>query len=995
MKMIYRGGAFRRSLSALMAVVFTLSIVGSWLTVPTAASACGPGEFRIYKWVDANGNGKQDGGEAAKSGVTFTLTDKDDPSYRKSFKTGSDGWTTYIGPAQGNLRAGTYTVTEETDSSWTCTTGLPTITICADSAYAEYAVGNQQVPQPPKPGSICVTKYESWDGADHGDHGNKLGAGWTFILKDANGNVLDTKTTGANGSVTFSGLTPGNYKITEDLTGHSDYYLVTDLSGTFNVKSDKTTCVPVNNAKKKLGSLTVTKYEKRDGPDIKLGAGWTFILKDASGTVLDTKTTGDSGSVTFSNLTPGNYQVAEDLTGHSDYYLVTDLSGTYNVKADKTTDVKVYNAKKKLGSICVTKFESWDGADHGDHGNKLGAGWTFILKDASGNVLDTKTTGADGSVTFSGLTPGNYKITEDLTGHDSYYLVTDLSGTFNVQADKTTCVPVNNAKKKGSVKIQKYWDYNHNGSWNEGEPWLSGWTFSLKSGETVVAQGVTSGADGSVILSNIPAGDYQLVETLKDGWYNTTSLPIAVHIGQGDNGSVRVGNTYNVIKTFEFTYSHLPEGASLYVNYSVVGGSSGRVDLAQVGDSHVYRGTVTLPVMSTISGTWMLQLANGETFTLAEFGPELLSQDMVNQDRYYDPTAGGLKYNDLNGNGTQDEGEPGIAGWGFTLWRLTPGVEGAPAEWTVFATTLTDSDGDYSFSDMPPGTYRVTEENRTGWVNTEASTDQFSIVNGSEITGLDFGNYQSPTVTVLKYNDVNDNGRRDAGEPVLPGWTFTLTRGETVLTGTTGADGTVVFSGLTPGAYTLDELAQDEWIATTDLPIAIVLSGGDNLSLSVGNYLEPFEPFTDTSLTKKVNVSVAHPGDMVTYTLTYKNITEDPIDSVRITDDYDQRYMVPVNKAGATDSNGVLTWIDNTPLQPGESRTITYTMRVLTTTPDGTKVNNVAVITPGNHEARATVTINDPYLPYTGGEAGLIAIAALFAAAVGVTFRKLAKVRAS
>jgi len=67
----------------------------------------------------------------------------------------------------------------------------------------------------------------------------------------------------------------------------------------------------------------------------------------------------------------------------------------------------------------------------------------------------------------------------------------------------------------------------------------------------------------------------------------------------------------------------------------------------------------------------------------------------------------GRKFNDLDGNGI-DDSEPGLAGWTITI---TDGVQ-----FNDF--TITDSGGDYSFSDLPAGTYTVCEESQSNWVQT-------------------------------------------------------------------------------------------------------------------------------------------------------------------------------------------------------------------------------------------------------------------------------------
>src|SRR5262249_6392427 len=57
-------------------------------------------------------------------------------------------------------------------------------------------------------------------------------------------------------------------------------------------------------------------------------------------------------------------------------------------------------------------------------------------------------------------------------------------------------------------------------------------------------------------------------------------------------------------------------------------------------------------------------------------------------------TISGQKFNDLNGNGTKDTGEPGLAGWTINLTNSSG---------TVAGSTVTDAKGNYSFADVAGG----------------------------------------------------------------------------------------------------------------------------------------------------------------------------------------------------------------------------------------------------------------------------------------------------
>jgi len=79
-----------------------------------------------------------------------------------------------------------------------------------------------------------------------------------------------------------------------------------------------------------------------------------------------------------------------------------------------------------------------------------------------------------------------------------------------------------------------------------------------------------------------------------------------------------------------------------------------------------------------------------------------------------------------------------------------------------------------------------------------------------------------------KFNDLNANGLRDAGDPGLPGWTIYLDqnrngqREAAEAFQTTGPDGSYLFTGLAPGNYFVAEEAQAGWRQTCPQPGATV-----------------------------------------------------------------------------------------------------------------------------------------------------------------------------
>mgnify|MGYP001585395729 CR=1 FL=1 len=173
-------------------------------------------------------------------------------------------------------------------------------------------------------------------------------------------------------------------------------------------------------------------------------------------------------------------------------------------------------------------------------------------------------------------------------------------------------------------------------------------------------------------------------------------------------------------------------------------------------------------------------------------------------------TISGVKYFDRNANGAHDQDEEEIPGWGVTLTR--GGVE--------YATTTTDANGTYSFTDLSPGFYAVSEEKREGWTETSTGTTSpysFSVLgNGVVFSNGDFGNVASTSVIHgTKYEDIDGDGVWDEEEPGLPGWEIKLSRaGVLFATTTTAIDGTYAFNNLAPITYVVTEEVREGWLRT-------------------------------------------------------------------------------------------------------------------------------------------------------------------------------------
>lgn len=166
-------------------------------------------------------------------------------------------------------------------------------------------------------------------------------------------------------------------------------------------------------------------------------------------------------------------------------------------------------------------------------------------------------------------------------------------------------------------------------------------------------------------------------------------------------------------------------------------------------------------------------------------------------------SLGDFVWNDLNGDGVQDAGEPGLDGVTLFLDLNTNGNldGGEPTETTA-------GGGAYDFLDLAAGSYQVRVEASsvpTGFVAITTTVADVTLFAGEDENDADFGYQQQDAVIGDRvWEDFNGDGIQDAGEPGIANVTVDLidTSGPTVVdTQTTDASGNYGFQDLPTGAY--------------------------------------------------------------------------------------------------------------------------------------------------------------------------------------------------
>ncbi|HLF92904.1 MAG TPA: SdrD B-like domain-containing protein, partial [Planctomycetota bacterium] len=180
----------------------------------------------------------------------------------------------------------------------------------------------------------------------------------------------------------------------------------------------------------------------------------------------------------------------------------------------------------------------------------------------------------------------------------------------------------------------------------------------------------------------------------------------------------------------------------------------------------------------------------------------------------------GVKFEDVDGDGIRDAGDPALAGWTIFLdGNENGGLD--PGE----VSRLTDATGAYVFSDLTPGQYLVAEELQPGWIRTLPADPgalgyPVDITISGDVVTRDFGNFKLGEIRGVKFEDLDGDGQRDLGEPGLQDWTIfldadadgVLEPGE--VSTITDASGAYAFPDLGPGNYVVVEQVQPGWRRT-------------------------------------------------------------------------------------------------------------------------------------------------------------------------------------
>ena len=265
--------------------------------------------------------------------------------------------------------------------------------------------------------------------------------------------------------------------------------------------------------------------------------------------------------------------------------------------------------------------------------------------------------------------------------------------------------------------------------------------------------------------------------------------------------TVPPGVVYNVSDYYESNIvSHF------MIQFQLASGAYQYIELATAPASSTawkqYTGTVTAPANAVNMTIFHLISAVG-----------WLTTDDYSVTTTTPPTTGSIKVTKtaVNGNGT----------FNFT------GSTGISA----FSITTASGTGNYTVSNLTPGTYTVTEGTlASGWAKTADTCGSVTVTAGNTATCTVTNTYTAPPTTgsiKVTKTAVNGNGT----------FNFTGSTGISAFAITTaGGTGSNTITGLTPGTYTITEGALGTgWAKTADTCSSVVVTAGNTATCTVTN----------------------------------------------------------------------------------------------------------------------------------------------------------------
>lgn len=641
-----------------------------------------------------------------------------------------------------------------------------------------------------------------------------------------------------------------------------------------------------------------------------------------SGVNIFATTTSDSnGAYIFNNLTPGIYTVQAQLPDGYSYTISQNIDTTLNADGIQgiVNDIMICSNETRA-DIDFGFVKSWSVGDfvwndlnvNGlQDANELGianvnismAGTAF---DGTQISLNT-TTDVNGKYLFSNIFPGNYTLNINIPSEYTPTLVmagtdrtidSDLSETLNTidfslaSDDLTLDIGL---VKLGSIGDLVWEDLNCNGIREIGEPGLPNVVVMLEGLDlfnTLIQQSKITDNQGNYLFDNLKPGQYTVIFEAQSGFEFSQAMMNVVNLLSGQQVLSIDAPLFRRAAIGDFVWYDTnengiqdigelgAEGIKItltgttsigQVNRDIVTSATGNYYFDNLKPG-IYQISVALPQnykfsnknegsnstldsdVNTRGVSDMIQLVSGETNRNLDAGISLIANAFI----------GDFVWEDINFNGIQDVGEPGVSGVKVTLSGST--LSGN----NISLSTMTDDFGYYGFNDLEAGNYTVQFEVEDPYIFTkigQGNTNEDSDANPStgtspiinlgpisHIENIDAGLYRRAFIGDFVWNDLNKNGLQDIGEPGIQGIPIRLIDSQNNLIGTTISmtNGLYFFVNLDPGTYRLEADIPNEYVLTVRNNISV----STNSDFALNNNTASTDPFIIISNGNNLNIDL-------------------------------------------------------------------------------------------------------------------------------------------
>ncbi len=765
----------------------------------------GPGGGQFYFQQDYNppgGHGYVTGGAVAQlPGFPDIVVNAYDPAYNGDFQTGGLRW---FNNATGALDK-SYQLYARDDGHQT-------------NFGKASGIGGVTFISPPAPIEIGNRVWRDGNGNGLQDAGEPGIGGVTVHLYNQVGTLLATTTTDVAGNYYFSNLTP-NTTYTVRLDNPADYATGGALAGLMATHAFVGTDTSIDSNGQVVAPNDIRASVATGGPganDHTFDLGFTAPLALGDFVWIDA----DNDGVFDNNETPlasvpvrlydaNNNLLAMTTTDAAGHYLFTGLfPGTYRVEI--TPPAGYVSSTGTVGSA-TGPYEPGvnNNQNNVDHGTQNGAVVTTAL-------VTLLSAGGNPDTVF-------------------------MTGDANLRQDFGFFQPL-------ALGDFVWNDANNNGVLDGGESPIPGVVLRLRDGNG----NLLLNAGGNPITATTDASGHYLFVNLIPGAY---TVEVAA-------GNFAAGGPL----------------AGFVSSTGVVGGLTGPFEPAQGNSLTNNQDHGTTQPDGSVRTNPVTLLTPGNAGN-PDPGPGGAGSANLRQDfGFFQPLAlGDLVWNDANNDGVVDNGEQGIPD--ITVRLLDQNGN-------IIATATTDATGHYLFSYLIPGTYRVqilpppgcvsstgVNSSKTGPYepgllgtdftnNADHGTTQpdGSITTGLVTLGLpgsaqnpdnnglanlrqDFGVFKTLSVGNFVWEDTNNNGVVDPGEPGLANVVVNLRdqNGNLLATTTTNAQGGYLFTYLIPALYRVE-------IAASNFAPGGPLAGYHSSTGIPGSDTGPFEPAPDNNI---------------------------------------------------------------------------------------------------------------------------------------------------